>query len=427
MSADRNRSTVLSVFWCGFFTLFAAAVTLISLTAALNPLGLPRWLLPLAIPMFVVQVAIILVSLSLRALADDLVEALVITVMLTVATAPCFIAVAAPQLELPSLWFYISLLLWLGIGLVSVYRSDAGAWAQLLTWLGTASTMTSALCAIGLYAPIAFAAQPLRDARNLHMLLDIRLTLGIGFLALCLLTATVRAFRFDLGAIPALRLLRVRPIAPRHTILAPLTNPLIIVFNGAVFVVTQALNVLIGLVVTLILRVLRTGRELASLLWQLAFQKNAVMDLLRALMAMAVTFGVIVAALELAPSVQGYLQASGRVSNAELPMVGALALIVLIGSSVITLLNDGRATEVPRILFGASLIAVLLVLSGGVVYVVAATDLIALPGFKTPGPVTVATGTLILLGVTAASIMGVVEQRNAAASNQPPSAAGQSP
>lgn len=419
MSADANRSTVLSVFWCGFFTLFGAAVTLISLS---NPFGVPQGLLSLAIPVFVVLIAIILISLSLTAGAD-LGEVFGMTIVQALATTPCFIAVAAPRLQLPSLWFYISLLLWLGIGLVNVYRSDSGAWAQFLTWLGAASAIASTLCAIGVNAPIAFAAQPLRDARLLHQLLDIRMTLGIGFLALCLLTATVRAFRVDLGAIPALKILRVRLIDARHTILAPLTNPLIIVFNGAMFVAIQALNVLIGLVITLILRALRTGIELATLLWQLAFQKNAVVDLLKTLLAMAVTFGVIVVALELAPSVQEYLQASGRVSTAELPWVGALALSVLIGSSVITLLIEGRATEVPRILFGASLLAVLLVLSGGVLYVVAATDMIELRGFKTPGPVTLATGALILLGVTAASIMGLVEQRNAAASNQPPNAA----
>lgn len=427
MSADANRRTIVSVFWCGFFTLLAAAVTLISLTAESNPLGVPHEPLSLAIPVFVILTAIILFTLSSRDAADDLAFVFVGTGALAVATTPCFIAVAAPQLGLPSHWFYTSLLLWLGIGLVSVYRSGSGAWSQFLTWLGTASAITSTLCAIGLYAPIAFAAKPLRDAHNLYVLLEVRLTLGIAFLALSLLTATVRAFRVDLGSVPTLRTLRVRTIAQRHTILAPLTNPLIIVFNGAVFVATQALNVLIGLVITLVLRVLRTGVELATLLWQLAFQKNAIVGLLKTLMAMAVTFGVIVAALELAPSVQKYLQASGRVAIAELPAVGALVLIVLIGSSVITLLTDGQATEVPRILFGASLLAVLLVLSGGVVYFVTAIGLIALPGFRTPGPVTLATGTLLLLGVTAASIMGMVEQRNAAASNQPSNATGQSP
>src|SRR5207253_11271451 len=94
---------------------------------------------------------------------------------------------------------------------------------------------------------------------------------------------------------------QIPSFAQQHSILAPLLNPPIAIVNAMVVAILALLNVLIGFGLTIVIRGVAIGVELGKLLWQLLFEANAALQLMRVLLSMAITFMVIVTAVEAIP------------------------------------------------------------------------------------------------------------------------------
>jgi hypothetical protein len=393
------------------FTVAASLVTLGQVAEDVSALRIDSRVIDLTLPLFVVFTAIVLTTLSLRCWRTVW-EVLAIVAAGGILTVPSVLAALAPSFKLSSWFFVIALLFWIVVAVWFVTDASYGRWMQFLLWLGAASAITELVCEFGLRGPIPFARAAVTQARALSLLLDVRITLSLSFAALCLATAVLREFALappNTWRIPTKALAQV---SEARRVLAPLMNPPILVLNGILFAIIALLNVVIGVFLTLLLRILFTGTEFGKLIWELLFEGGAALRLLKGLVSAIVVLSIIVAALETAPALRDYLRSSPASVAGLLPVV-ALAGVVLVGSTLVALVVDGRQMVLGRVLFGASLLVVLLVMSGGLVYATAASGLLRVSGFADIGLISLVVGLLVAVGALAVILMKLRGKREA--------------
>jgi hypothetical protein len=411
MAWDRR----FSVFWSGVLCLVAVAVAVLQVTSLTDHVPLIKpWALQLILPLFVVLLAVILVALSLR-LWRSVWDVIGLISFVAIGAAPSVLVVLSSQLGLPIQYFLVALLFWLLVGVASVAGDSKDGWSRTLLALGATSTIATVFCEIGLHFPVQFrfATQPMKEVYGLSGIIDVRVALGVLFGGLCIITAIVRGFEVTLPDTPRIPIPQLPRLGASHSILAPLTDPFIIIVNGGLLAGISLFNVLFAVVVTLLLRGLNIGFELAKLIWQLLFKNNAALHLIKALLAMLVTFAVIIITFQLSPHAHEYLRSDHERMYQHLPFVVALALAVLLGATVIVLVIDGRRVMQERVIFGASLLAVLLVLAGGGVYLLAAMHIVETSGFERIGPISILGAGLMLVGVGRVTFINIAERRHA--------------
>lgn len=400
-----------SVFWAAFFTILAAIVTLSQVAEEYSSIfNAPQVGIDLALPLFVVLTGVLLVALSLR-IWDSVWGVLGLAGLGIAAVAPTLLAVLAPRLGLP-MWFFLgTLLFWVVLAVLWVSPAGENAWASVLLGLAMASTVIALICEIGLRSPIRFAEIPLAEVRSLSILLDLRITLSILFGSLALLTAVVRAFLRKFPKVPHLPTPQLDRIEDDHPILAPLINPPIIVVNATLFIGVAFVNMFVGILVAIVLLLLFAGAELGQLLWELLTHRNAMLRLGKCLLAILATFGLLIGALELNESLRQYLRASNSYALEAVAPVLVLCCWVVVCTALVTLVVDGRQVIVPRALFGASLLAIMLLLAGGLTYAVVGFDVFPSSGFRQLGPITAGGSALIMCGLLAVTVTNVSKWR----------------
>ena len=400
-----------SVFWSGVLCLLAVAVALSQVTSLTDHLPLIKpWAVELVLPLFVVLLTVILVVLSL---SDQLSiwSAIGLILIALIGVTPSVLVVLTPRLGLPVQFFHIALAFWLVIGVVSVARDLTEVWPSILTLLIVVSTIATVFCEVGTHSPIQFATQPLKEVPGLLGVIEIRLGLGVLTGGLCLITAVVRGFWAKLPSIWTIPTWQLQRLGASYGILAQLVNPFSTFFNGALSATILIANVLFWFFVALLLRVLQIGCELAKLVWQLSFQNDAMPHRLKSLLAMLVTFGVIIMAFQLSPHVREYLRLDPESAYKQLPFVGELALVVLIGAATLGWVIVGERVVLERVSFGATLLVGLLVLAGGALYLLAAVHIVEVVGFDGIGPISILGIGVMLVGVVAAALINVNDWR----------------
>lgn len=400
-----------AVFWAAVFTLLATTVTLSQITDGFSTtFNLPQAAVDLALPLFVILVGVLLVALSLR-IWESVWGVLGLTLLGIAAGAPTVLAVVAPFFALP-IWFFIgALLFWVVLAIIWVSPAGENAWSAVLLSLAMASAVIALICGIGLRSPIRFAGVPLSEVRSLSVLLDLRITLSILFGSLSLLTSFVRASLRKSPKVPQVPTPQLDRIEDSHPILAPLFNPPIIVINASLFIVVALFNMFFGILVKIVLLLLFTGVELGQLLWELLTHKNAMLRLGKCLLAIMATFGLVIGVLEFSASLQSYLVTSNSYALVNVLPVLALCGWVVVCAGLVTLVVDGRRVIVPRALFGASLVVILLLIAGGLTYAVVALNVLPSSGFHQVGPITAGGSFLIVCGLLAITVTNVSKWR----------------
>jgi hypothetical protein len=183
------------------------------------------------------------------------------------------------------------------------------------------------------------------------------------------------------------------------------------VTNAILFIVVAVVNMFIGILVAIVFFLLFTGAELGQLLWQLLTHKNAMLRLGKCLLAIIATFGLVIGALELNNSLREYLRASNSYALGEVGPVLVLCGWVVVCAALVTLVVDGRRVIVQRALFGASLLAVLLLIAGGLTYAVVGLNVLPSSGFRQFGPITAGGSALIVCGLLAITVTNVSKWR----------------
>lgn len=403
----------VAVFWSTVLCIVTVAVVMLQVTGPASQATETDSLVPLALPLFVVLLAVILFALSLR-IRRSTWDAVGLILLGIVAATPSVLVILSPQLPLSNELFLFGLVFWLFVSVMLIrteINSTSSLWSISLRVLLAVSTVATVFCEVGLHSPVTFAITPMQEVYGLRRGVDIRLWLGVLFVFLCAGTSIVRAFGVPPPKTWTAPIRAINPLPPSRTILAPLTYPIIVVTNGMLLALTSLLNVGIGMVAHLAVYLLNIGRELGKLAWQLLFEDHGAVQIVKALVAMLATFSIVIIAFELSPRLGDYLRADPDATYGLLPAVAALALTVLFGATILALVVDGSKFVLGNFLLGTTLLGVLLLLSGSVVYAIALIDVADVSGFERIGPISLVGGALVLLGIAFVIVSNVNQRR----------------
>lgn len=409
-SATPDLGPALATVLCGIFVLLVASVFLVNMTAIGDLLGLPSSVIHYSLPLLVVLIALAIACISVSDDAEDLGG---YALGLSIPSAMSFVAVLAPRVNLSHYWFYYAVVLWTLLAVVAADDDKFPGWSRLLLGLMSGTSLVALVTAIGNLAPIPFAAEPSASAAWLAYVVDVRLLFGVLFGLLLVLTGVARAFSwFDANDLLLIPRLEAPSIPDRYQQTASVLNPLILVLNFLLLMLVVLANMGIGLVESIVILTYRTGWEILLIAWDLLFLHGSALRLLRTAVAAIATFVVCLVAIQSAPHLISYLRTSRSGAIALLPSVGVTSAVVILGAATAVVAVKGKDVEVARILFAASLLAALLTVAGGLLYIAALKYRIA--GFESIGPLTLGMLALGAVGVLSALVIKLLGRAQSA-------------
>jgi hypothetical protein len=396
----RNRRFAVALSLLLWF--MGAVVLVVVAVPGVRRLPVQEWALDLLFPSAIVLFACIFVALSLRKWRTPW-GVLGLTLLLIGASLPSVIAVIGPVLNIAPWSVFGALVFWVGVAIFVVYDAAQTKWSQFLLSVAAAWTAAALVCEIGLLPTRPFAAQVLHDWRTLNLLLDVRLGLGGLFVALTVATAVIRSLSTKMPARPEIPTRHMEPV--QHRILGPILAPLISVANGVAHIAIWLINTFIAVVIVLGFYLVMTGVRFGELVLEMINKGDGILAMLRALLALAATFAIVLLSFELAPDLRSYLLADTWQPSQVLLVVTTITVIMLC-STVLVVVVDTICVNTRRLLFSISLLVILLVLCAVPLYVLARLAPDTVEGFHIVGPLE----TIALL-VMSAGLVGVLLAR----------------
>jgi hypothetical protein len=311
------------------------------------------------------------------------------------------------------LWFWIALVVWCAIAVVSVLGAEDLAWRKLLLVLGTIWALVGVITTIGTLRFFPYALDATESTRALHTLLDVRLLATVLFGSLLTILAFQRALGRRIG-VPRIPRWYLPPVSGKDSSVArTILWPLVVISNILLEVLYALSDVAWTLVATTVAFFLRVGEEVTQLARSMIQNRRGVTTVT----TVACTFFLLLilfytAERSAGPALQ-YLQADEIAQSAR--WLGLLALNAAFGAFCVVgltwLFESSKATVLDSSARALMLLLSMLLLSGLVMLALSRVEPLAVSGFRRIGLFSVLLLVLVGAGVVIRIRSRGLEQR----------------
>jgi hypothetical protein len=349
---------------------------------------------------FLVALLIVWLSLAL-AINDDSINNLPLFVvavsLITLPTALLFLRFNSAS---HPLFFWLTLAAWVLFGILFFILGEANSGTFSLEFfiatVGVAWAISGTIISLGTLSFLPYASPALRGLGSARLLLDLRYSLGLIFLASILIATMIRAFRTQPPTLPTLAAWKIaEPTA--EGIIASAVLPFIGLINVLLLVGCLITDYLLKAVLLVVFYFVEIGSNIVEILRRVFRENPVIVTSAKVIGAFILSVVALLSARASVFYIIPYLQSSNWWSElAELWIVVlSFAIILLcIGGITRTFIASADCAVVAL----ATLLSVVFV-AGLLLYGLARVDFLGIMGFDFPGPFSVAMVALIAAGI----------------------------